>query len=1274
MAENVKADDVEETSLRGDEFLADPDEGKGSDTETTHTDLQEEIEEQDDGVKSAFSRKRPPEEYPTEGKKAKVEVEEKVTEDVCFVCHDGGALVACDKRDCPKVYHTECIGVDVVEENKTWYCGRHYCEECNKPAAYHCVTCYRAYCPAHFRTADFTVLKKKLGLCFMCLPQVRLIEGGDVSETGDSEIEVKEILFRDYWLNQRSKLGLSLPKTEGARQLRSSAQAPAAAEGEQAEGDEEGSAATDDLGADDDATAAAPAPAERRKFDSWASPELLAFLGGRGHDVSKALPRDDVEKAVWDHVREKGLQAPDKPAEIRCDEALEKLLRRKTVGRLAMLRILQEQFSGSLTQRGVSGRRLQKGPSAGKGRKVTKRLTRTDSKKKKSAAATSKDAEDGATKEQYAAISRKNIELLYIRRSLLESLVESPDFERVVLGAFVRIKTIAIDNPTKAAYRLVPVIGFAEGTEYTFGRKPTKRLLKVQNLSKVEDTLMDTLSSQDFDEDEMARLWRATKVAEVFQPMTVGHVEAKAREILPFRVDEAMEAEKQKLINLRDRASELGEMKELKRIVEQLKEVERPETRAGRLSAPLGIEADPKMDPAVPYDPEAEEREKKEKEAQQRAAEQKKATAAPVKSPRNRRDDRTSRWGPAGRGSDPPGKDDRRKGADSGLDKRRPIERAPERSRERSRERERERGRRSPYQGGRGGPRDRDIVSPRDDDRRKESGPDRRGGGERFNERPPRASRFDEPPPRGGDSSRPGISPRFGGDRPRDRERGPSNDRPGNGFERKERTPPFGPGFLGPPGNGGRGSGFMAPSGGGGRGGPPPREGPGRSVVRDARDLPLLQTPPTFAAPVRPPMDLGALHVRDPSKNRQPFAGPFDNRPSGNRPEYGKYDAPRALDPPRTFEPQRSFEPPPAVTQQQQGAPPTRTPPLHTDTAGYRGFGDRSGVRPPFRSGQPPPIAPLPIPAALPPAAPAPAAVPVPPYVPPPDPKWHYRDPQGVQQGPFTLAQLKKWQATGAFPSELKVWMENRPESSAVLLTSILATEAGRPSQPAPSQAPAAQVGGTFQSRTPAEPARTATPPVSHERPEATRFGGTSRWEPAPGGPRNNPQPSYGASARPNETASGVQGYQGEVRGPSESTFVSRDYAPRPSEGDRVQSSFGRANGGRGPPANFARAQDEGDRWKGNPLPRGDVTRGQFDAAPRRNLETGPGGNVAPQYRGQPPAGGSSRDGYEERAERPYGAQGPPGSMHRPKQNRACMYFAKGYCVKGDTCDFLHQR
>ncbi|KAM0052563.1 putative chromatin regulator PHD family [Helianthus debilis subsp. tardiflorus] len=30
-------------------------------------------------------------------------------EDVCFMCYDGGDLVICDKRNCPKAYHPACI-------------------------------------------------------------------------------------------------------------------------------------------------------------------------------------------------------------------------------------------------------------------------------------------------------------------------------------------------------------------------------------------------------------------------------------------------------------------------------------------------------------------------------------------------------------------------------------------------------------------------------------------------------------------------------------------------------------------------------------------------------------------------------------------------------------------------------------------------------------------------------------------------------------------------------------------------------------------------------------------------------------------------------------------------------------------------------------------------------------------------------------------------------------------------------------------------------------
>jgi hypothetical protein len=94
----------------------------------------------------------------------------------------------------------------------------------------------------------------------------------------------------------------------------------------------------EDLGAEDDFSDAAGPPVERRKFASWASPELLAFLASAGHDVSKALRKDAVSSLVWEYIHEKQLLNPKKKTEVLCDEALERLFKRKAVGRLEMNR------------------------------------------------------------------------------------------------------------------------------------------------------------------------------------------------------------------------------------------------------------------------------------------------------------------------------------------------------------------------------------------------------------------------------------------------------------------------------------------------------------------------------------------------------------------------------------------------------------------------------------------------------------------------------------------------------------------------------------------------------------------------------------------------------------------------------------------------------------------------------------------------------------------------------------------------------------------------
>ncbi|XWS41231.1 hypothetical protein CRYUN_Cryun17cG0063500 [Craigia yunnanensis] len=51
---------------------------------------------------------------------------------------------------------------------------------------------------------------------------------------------------------------------------------------------------------------------------------------------------------------------------------------------------------------------------------------------------------------------------------------------------------------------------------------------------------------------------------------------------------------------------------------------------------------------------------------------------------------------------------------------------------------------------------------------------------------------------------------------------------------------------------------------------------------------------------------------------------------------------------------------------------------------------------------------------------------------------WHYADPQGDIQGPFSLKSLKAWMDADYFPNDFKVWKTGQNRNRAVLLTDIL--------------------------------------------------------------------------------------------------------------------------------------------------------------------------------------------------------------------------------------------
>ncbi|GAV77046.1 SWIB domain-containing protein/GYF domain-containing protein/Plus-3 domain-containing protein, partial [Cephalotus follicularis] len=54
--------------------------------------------------------------------------------------------------------------------------------------------------------------------------------------------------------------------------------------------------------------------------------------------------------------------------------------------------------------------------------------------------------------------------------------------------------------------------------------------------------------------------------------------------------------------------------------------------------------------------------------------------------------------------------------------------------------------------------------------------------------------------------------------------------------------------------------------------------------------------------------------------------------------------------------------------------------------------------------------------------------------------RWHYADPQGLTQGPFSLTSLRRWWDDTYFPTDFKVWRMGQTQDEAVLLIDVLRT------------------------------------------------------------------------------------------------------------------------------------------------------------------------------------------------------------------------------------------
>ncbi|XP_039033545.1 zinc finger CCCH domain-containing protein 44-like isoform X1 [Hibiscus syriacus] len=148
-------------------------------------------------------------------------------EDVCFICFDGGSLVLCDRRGCPKAYHPACIKRDEAffKSKAKWNCGWHICSTCHKSSYYMCYTCTYSLCKNCTKdAADYVNVRGNKGFCGLCMKTIMMIESTAFGTNEMVQVDFDdqtswEYLFKMYWVLLKEKLSLSLCELIKAKNL-----------------------------------------------------------------------------------------------------------------------------------------------------------------------------------------------------------------------------------------------------------------------------------------------------------------------------------------------------------------------------------------------------------------------------------------------------------------------------------------------------------------------------------------------------------------------------------------------------------------------------------------------------------------------------------------------------------------------------------------------------------------------------------------------------------------------------------------------------------------------------------------------------------------------------------------------------------------------------------------------------------------------------------------------------------------------------------------------
>lgn len=292
-----------------------------------------------------------------------------------------------------------------------------------------------------------------------------------------------EYLFKDYYIELKAKLSLSSDEIAEAKNPWKGADISGTSKTEspevQADANDGGSGSDDSI---ENSEAIRP---KRRKIrrqsksqlkkegtvdsgdkavslsdnSEWASRELLEFVSHMKNGDTSVLSQFDVQALLLEYIKRNKLRDPRRKSQIVCDARLENLFGKPRVGHFEMLKLLEshfltrdeqnDDFQGIVVDTENDQLDIDASPETlTKGVKDKKRKSRKKG-----------DRGPQSNLDDFAAIDMHNIGLIYLRRKLMEDLLEDTEtFNEKVVGTFVRIR-ISGSNQKQDLYRLVQVVG-----------------------------------------------------------------------------------------------------------------------------------------------------------------------------------------------------------------------------------------------------------------------------------------------------------------------------------------------------------------------------------------------------------------------------------------------------------------------------------------------------------------------------------------------------------------------------------------------------------------------------------------------------------------------------------------------------------------------------------------------------------------------------------------------------------------------------------------------